>query len=481
MNFGGVRLLTRIREVDGSINDYIGNVQTAWSKAREDTPGWSYVMDVFDDYVVVSWHPESGGEHRIYRVSYTAAEDGSDVSFADEADWQELELSYKVKGEAGEADAEDDGVTDGEDEAAAEESAGMVRESFTAALESGRDGAGQPEAVIVVEGLSARGRHYTVEALRTGTSVFSGKLVYADHPSESEERDRPERSVRDIVGRLGEAYLGTDKAGRPALRAPLRLSETAGWLKTLIREGIVDAMSIRALGKGRRADDGTFLVEAFVDTPHTSVDFVTVASAGGYAEFKESRQGDALDLLDAAMLRRERPDLVEELAKESEDDQVVVRLREGEGVSDLVKLQAAHRKLEEDHQTLQEAHEKLFRQMRQREGEAFLEAQLKESRLPEATLIKLRAEGQRLIESYATHGSDETPDQLKAALSEAVEEEKKYLAQILPHGIVGGGIPETIGEASREEAEEADEELSEALSGLVPEGTLEVAIRGRYG
>lgn len=44
------------------------------------------------------------------------------------------------------------------------------------------------------------GAFYSEESLQKSFSIFEGKKVYADHPSRTDEVDRPERSVRDILG-----------------------------------------------------------------------------------------------------------------------------------------------------------------------------------------------------------------------------------------------------------------------------------------
>jgi hypothetical protein len=55
---------------------------------------------------------------------------------------------------------------------------------------------------LIQEGLGnlRDGFYYTKQALESAVPAFEGKKAYADHPSRSEESDRPERSVRDIVG-----------------------------------------------------------------------------------------------------------------------------------------------------------------------------------------------------------------------------------------------------------------------------------------
>lgn len=168
------------------------------------------------------------------------------------------------------------------------------------------DADGNLDGVIVVEGESGNGNIYTPQSLQSGMEVFKGKPIYADHPKRSEETDRPERSIRDLVGRIIETYLGTDKAGRPALRFKGKLSESADWLRTLIREQIAGDMSINAVGKGHE-DPATakFVVEGFANA--ISLDFVTNAAAGGYATLVESASPNSNSVQPAQAVQQAHP------------------------------------------------------------------------------------------------------------------------------------------------------------------------------
>lgn len=137
--------------------------------------------------------------------------------------------------------------------------------------------AGTYRVVLVRPGWSENGRYYSQRVLAQALALFEGAKAYADHPSQQELRDRPERSVRDIIGYYGNVKQEPD--GR--LTATLHLVETAGWLRPLIEAGLV-GLSINALGhtrlgeaEGRRGQ----LVESIAKV--TSVDVVTQAAAGG--------------------------------------------------------------------------------------------------------------------------------------------------------------------------------------------------------
>jgi hypothetical protein len=80
-----------------------------------------------------------------------------------------------------------------------------IREASTAAP------AGAARVVIITEGLgNLRDRNfYTGDAIKSAAKILAGKPCFLNHPSESEERDRPERSVRDLCGYFVDTRVGT--------------------------------------------------------------------------------------------------------------------------------------------------------------------------------------------------------------------------------------------------------------------------------
>lgn len=410
--------VNKVLEAGGSLDDQLERVRVAWSKYREgNTDDYSWVCDVFPEYTIVRFGDYTGP--RYFKVDYAVADDV--VTFAEQSTWQKVKLDYVPD-------------TDGPD-------ANTVAESFRVVIETPRGK--RPEAVIVVEGESANKRLYTPAALQSGIAVFSGRAVFADHPTTVEETQRPERSVRDVVGKLGEAYVGKDKNGTPALRAPIVISEAEPNLKTKIKEGIIGDMSIRAHGSGKPNADGVFVVEKFIDHPHTSVDLVTVGAAGGYVELAEShRHTKAED-------EPETP--VEEAAAATE----IIALRES-------------------NQRLLEQNTNLFREARTYQGVAKLQAILRDSPLPNASKKRVWESAKPMLEAYGTHGSQQTIEQLTAELTRLAEAEKAYLAQVAPNGAVTGlQLP-------IEENKTPATILAEAFKGLVPDDQLDIAVRGRY-
>lgn len=57
-------------------------------------------------------------------------------------------------------------------------------------------------SILLKEGMGNFGDKYfySKDALKSAVSVFEGKKAYADHPSQTDDMNRPERSVRDVFG-----------------------------------------------------------------------------------------------------------------------------------------------------------------------------------------------------------------------------------------------------------------------------------------
>ena len=128
---------------------------------------------------------------------------------------------------------------------------------------------------------------YTPEVLEAAAhaGVFgAGTLMFADHPSASEDHDRPERSIRDVAGVLTEnaRWDGT------ALVAEARTYEP--WSGVLAQMHDAIGVSIRASARVEESDDrGRPIIAELVEG--ISVDFVTYPGRGGaIREVYESRR-----------------------------------------------------------------------------------------------------------------------------------------------------------------------------------------------
>lgn len=175
------------------------------------------------------------------------------------------------------------------------------------------------KVILIQEGLGNFGNafYYTRQALESAVPLFEGKKFMVDHPSESEERDRPERSVRDIAGYYERVHI-EEQAGRAVLAGDLVVlsGDEYEWVRTQLREsleyskshaGDLVGLSINANGDAEQVDLADLVAGNVVQVPQgalpklheakalgittvnvvnrftaaTSCDLVTEAGAGG--------------------------------------------------------------------------------------------------------------------------------------------------------------------------------------------------------
>jgi hypothetical protein len=150
------------------------------------------------------------------------------------------------------------------------------------------------DIVILKPGLNRSGkRFYTDKCLQEAAPKFKGVAMYADHDTKSGQRERPERSVRDLVGEVIETKVNENGW----IVGKARVAES--WLKDKIsnfqKAGILHRIGISHNSLGRftqQKHEGK--VVQFIEsiTRPISVDYVTEAGAGGCINFMESNSGD---------------------------------------------------------------------------------------------------------------------------------------------------------------------------------------------
>lgn len=97
------------------------------------------------------------------------------------------------------------------------------------------------EVVIIEEGMGNFGDrfYYSGEVLKKCAPLFEGKKIYANHPSNSEEQDRPERDVRDILGYF-ENVRAKESEGRVQMLADVVIPQGSSfeWARELMIEAL---------------------------------------------------------------------------------------------------------------------------------------------------------------------------------------------------------------------------------------------------
>jgi hypothetical protein len=149
----------------------------------------------------------------------------------------------------------------------------LIRESTTLA---GPAAGGNMLIQLITPGVGSSGV-YTPQVLQAAaeSKVFpAGTLMFSDHPGETENYDRPERSIRDVAGVLTEdaRWDGTALVAEAKTYSP--------WTQVLTEMHDAIGVSIRAQATLGEADESGRRVVESLDQG-ISVDFVTQAGRGG--------------------------------------------------------------------------------------------------------------------------------------------------------------------------------------------------------
>src|SRR5687768_13178366 len=65
--------------------------------------------------------------------------------------------------------------------------------------------------VLLKEGLAKSGRYFPAEFVGQIAAAAEGQRAFADHPTATEDRERPVRSVRDVVGFYRDGRVRVDE------------------------------------------------------------------------------------------------------------------------------------------------------------------------------------------------------------------------------------------------------------------------------
>jgi len=322
---------------------------------------------------------------------------------------------------------------------------------------------GRATVIVIKAGFNTtEDRYYPAEVLKRDYGIFEGMKMYADHPTEEEDKARPERSIRDWVATLTEVTcdeIGT-VTGVAEIVEPWLMQKLASLRdKEMLSEM---GISINAVGSASKSTiDGkeTLVIEKLVAC--RSVDFVTEPGAGGVVTLYESDRNHDIDLIELATLKEHRPDLVKaiEATVRAEITKEVKKTMENE---DRIKdLEGQIETLTTERDNLKEAAEKAEKEKVKAEAQATIKEAVDKAELPDAAK-------ERLIERYK---DAETAD----GIEEAIQSEVDYIAKLAEAGKVKG-----MG-SSKVDPEKAKEELKESFKKLHPEWTedqIETAVAG---
>ena len=320
---------------------------------------------------------------------------------------------------------------------------------------------GRATVVVIRPGFNSdKSRYYPAEMLKRDFGVFEGHKMYADHPTVEEDKERPERSIKDWVATLSEVtcddngvVTGVAEVIEPWLMQKLASLRDRGMLNEM-------GISINAVGSASKATiegSETMVIEKLVAA--RSVDFVTEPGAGGIVTFYESDRFD-IDLVDLEGIKDRRPDLVKTI-------EATVRAKIQQEVKRTMELEEKVKELEENISTLTTERDELQGKITEAEKEkakaearAIIKEAVDKAELPNAAKEKIL---ERFADAESAKG-----------IEDAIQSEIDYIAKLSEAGKVkdlGASKPEV-----------SNDSLKESWKKLNPEWTdaqIEIAVSGR--
>ena len=323
---------------------------------------------------------------------------------------------------------------------------------------------GTAKVIVIKAGFNATGdRYYPAEVLKRDFGIFEGMKMYADHPTDEEDKARPERSIKDWVATLTEVTCdenGTVTGDAEIIESWLMQKLASLRDKEMLSEMGISINAVGSASKGTIDGKETLVIEKLVAA--RSVDFVTEPGAGGVVTFYESDRSHDIDLVELSALKERRPDLVKavEANVRAEITKEVKKAMENE---ELIKEKDDQIvTLTKERDELKEAAEKAEKDKAKAEAQATIKEAVDKAELPNAAK-------ERLIERFKDAKSAE-------GIAEAIQSEKDYIARLSEAGKVKG-----LG-GTQANPEKDKEALKESFKKMHPEWdekTLETAVSGR--
>jgi hypothetical protein len=330
--------------------------------------------------------------------------------------------------------------------------------------------------------------YYPPEMLKENARKFQpGTLMFWDHPTRSEEWERPERSLRDVAAVvLTEGKYLEDGIAGPGIYSEVKVMPQ--YREAIEALGPHIGLSVFGPGKakfGEREGRQGKIIEAIGDGIRS--DFVTRPGAGGKivelwesyrpgVELASSPVNSSAEIgkITLAEVKRQRPDLIEELRAEIKEAVY------GDLEKKKEERQMSEEKLKELEEKLKEAETdkaRLAEVVLLREAQDLVADVLKEQDLPDLTRERLR---ESLSRSPVIKDGELDRDAYKEKITEAVKAEVEYLSKLSESGKIkdlGGSSGEPSGKVELKESfklgyrkQGYSEEEAERLAGLAADG-----------
>ena len=297
---------------------------------------------------------------------------------------------------------------------------------------------------------------YKEDQLERDRSAFDGGLVFIDHPSRKESKDRPERSLRDLVGPVvGTPIYERDGAAGPGLYGDVKVA--SHWRPFLEDLGADIGVSIRAGGSAvMESVNGKTTKVAEKFNPGATFDFVTQAGRGGkmvaFEAATATADGKVNEFMEAAGFvesdgRTEEARFMEWLDEPKKQEENEMEPTEVQ--TKLVEADGRIVVLTEENETLTAENAKLAEAIALRDARDTIVEAVSAEELPDVTKT-------RLIESLTKSAPMDEGKLDEAALAvlveAAVKDAKEYIESLtsVTPGIKGMGESTPVEEDSKE-------------------------------
>lgn len=321
------------------------------------------------------------------------------------------------------------------------------------------------DACLIQPGWGSCG-YYSAEMLAREASKAAGAQMYVDHPTPIEEAQQPERTLKTLAGVVVGPVVFKEGWKGPGLYSPVKVfSDHRAAIKE--KAGVI-GLSIYGTAKAHigEAEGRTGkIIDSF--TRIRSVDFVTVAGAGGALPVLESareelrkKEKPVKDLKTATLadLKEARPDLVESIQVEIRESTKSKEVKKPmEGNEELTQLKETVAGLQAKLQEQEAANARLRESVLLRDAGDEVDLLLRETKIPDIMKARVKRECLLSIPVAEAGGLD------KAKLGEAVKakiaEAEAEFAAITKSGTVqglGGGesAPASVKESVGKEMSE---------------------------
>lgn len=303
--------------------------------------------------------------------------------------------------------------------------------------------------------------YYKPEVLERDSNVFEGVQMFWDHPRKSDQEELPERSLNDLAGVLHGVHWDNNGKDGPGIYGNAKIFSP---FKERMKElAPYVGLSILASGKlsegefeGRRGP----VIESI--TKARSVDFVTVAGAGGKV---------------VSLFESLRDNPLEEEVQDNMDEEVK-RLQESISAKD-TELSEVKSKLADVEAKLSESELELARYRETdllRESKEHIESKISDTKMPDLTKS-------RIVETLSSNPPVKDGkldvERLDKNIDEAVKAEAEYLAKVFGSGKIRYlGGPE--GPDGANDAKVVESKLQDAFTRMgLSEEEVKIAASGR--